>query len=536
MGSGGHFELIGLRRADIPYSPMDIRRIKWKYLAAFPPTGKDEANETPEISNAAPKEQIMSTTQLPSPTTSKGTNCNGQLTPEFLSTLHEGYEMGQGDRACHNAVTNNPVNSLALNREALRANDGEFSHRIKSGAITNQKQSGRCWMFAGLNTLRPQIIRENRMEEFRFSTAYLQFWDKMEKANLYLESVIELRDREFLDRDWEIVNKWAMEDGGWWNYLVGLIQKHGVVPLSAMPETHASNNTKTLNQIIGRMMRVYAVRIIKLHDEGVELTELRVEKDAAMKDLYRLLSINLGKPPKEFDWRFRQRKEPAKNVDASVADLLIVEEKDLSRTERHTPDSFCKKYVANPLAEFVCLYNDPHSELDRHYSFDRARNIVGNDCMDFVNIAPDQMKAIAKASILANEPLWFAVNWDFDQSVEHGLMDHQLFDYETLFGIDLTVSKADRTRFHAGASGHAMVLMGVDLDTQGNPRKWLVENSHGGDKGEKGFWSLGDSWFDEHVYTIIASKRHVPAEILARFDEEPTVLPAWYPGSEGIRS
>jgi bleomycin hydrolase len=146
------------------------------------------------------------------------------------------------------------------------------------------------------------------------------------------------------------------------------------------------------------------------------------------------------------------------------------------------------------------------------------------------------MKEIAKASILANESLWFAVNMGFDQSPELGMMKHRLFDYETLFGIDLTFSKADRTRFHSGASGHAMALSGVDLGADGQPRKWLVENSWGDDKGDKGLWTLYDDWFDEHVYTIIVHRRHVPADILAHFDEEATVLPAWYPGARGIQS
>ena len=155
--------------------------------------------------------------------------------------------------------------------------------------------------------------------------------------------------------------------------------------------------------------------------------------------------------------------------------------------------------------------------------------------MHFVNVAVEPMKEIAKASILANEPLWFAVNMDFDQSEKHGVMEHRLFDYETLFGIDLTVSKADRTRFHAGASCHAMALMGVDLAEDGSPRKWLVENSHGDDTGAKGLWTLQDKWFGEHVYTIIAHKRHVPADIMKRFEEKATVLPAWYPGARGSR-
>jgi bleomycin hydrolase len=174
--------------------------------------------------------------------------------------------------------------------------------------------------------------------------------------------------------------------------------------------------------------------------------------------------------------------------------------------------------------------------LDRHYVFDRARNMAGAGCMNFINIAPEVMKEVAKASILANEPLWFAVNMGFDQSTELGLMKHRLFDYETLFGVDLSISKADRTRFHAGASGHAMALMGVDLDAEGRPRKWLVENSWGDEKGDKGCWTLYDDWFDEHVYTIIAHRSHVPADVLARFEEQATVLPAWYPGAMGVQS
>jgi hypothetical protein len=173
----------------------------------------------------------------------------------------------------------------------------------------------------------------------------------------------------------------------------------------------------------------------------------------------------------------------------------------------------------------------PRVEVNRHYRFDRARNIVGNECMNFANIDTQSMKDIAKASILANEALWFAVNMGFDQSTELGLMKHRLYDYEVLFGIDLALSKADRTRFHAGASGHAMALVGMDLEAGVQPRTWLVENSWGDEKGDKGLWTLHDDWFDEHVYTIIAHRSHVPASVLKCFDEEPTVLPSWYPGA-----
>lgn len=459
----------------------------------------------------------------------------GALTPGFLTELREGYNMSEADRACHNAVTNNDVNALALNRNVVRGDDGHFSHRIKSKGITNQKKSGRCWMFAALNVLRPQVMRDHGMAEFEFSTAYLQFWDKLEKANVFLESVIELRDADFLDRDWEMVNKFIVEDSGWWNYVAGLVGKYGVVPASVMPETHAGSHTGTLNHILGRLLRSRAVGILEKYADGASLDEMRAGKHAALREVYRFLVINLGEPPAEFEWRYRRHRPSDGNGNDSGKDIDTVAAEDLTPPERHTPQSFSRKYLGGSLADFVCLYNDPLNEMGRHYRFSRSSNMIGNDCMHFVNIDTAPMKQIAVASILANEPLWFAVNMDIDQSTKHGLMEHQLYDYETLFGMDLTVSKADRTRFHAGASCHAMALMGVDLDQDGRPRKWLVDNSWGDKKGNKGRWTLHDKWFDEHVYTLIVHQRHVPEGILKRFEEEPIELPAWYPSTRGIR-
>lgn len=477
----------------------------------------------------------METTQLtPARQTSTHPSA-GSLTPAILEALREGYRMSPADLACHNAVAHSSPKDLSLNRGVTRGDDGHFSHRVQSMGITNQKKSGRCWLFAGLNVLRPQVIRDHRMEEFEFSTAYLQFWDKLEKVNLYFESIIELRDADFLDRDWEMVNKLAAEDGGWWNFFAGLVGKYGVMPLAAMPETHASENTEVLNEVLNRLVRARAVRILDLHVDGAGIESLRAEKNKVMAEVYRLLVLHFGEPPTEFEWRYTSRKNQA-HADQDVSEMHSAESKRLTKTERHTPQSFYQQYVARPLDEYVCLYNDPHNKLNKHYRFDRARNIIGNECMNFVNIGTPAMKQIAKASILANEAMWFAVNMGLDQSAELGLMKNRLFDYETLFAIDLTLSKADRTRFHSGASGHAMALMGMDLAADGQPRKWLVENSWGEDKGAKGLWTLHDDWFDEHVYTIIVHRRHVPADILKHFDEEATVLPAWYPGAGGIQS
>jgi bleomycin hydrolase len=470
--------------------------------------------------------------------TSLGNTEPGNLTPEFLSSLRETYQMNGPDRACHNAVTASPINTLALNRGLLRGDDSHFSHRVRTKGILDQKRSGRCWIFAGLNVMRPQVIRDHNMESFEFSATYLQFWDKLEKANLYLESVIELRDAQFMDRDWEIVHKAAMEDGGWWNYLAALVAKYGVVPLSAMPETHASSNTATLNEILGRLLRSRAASLITQHNAGATPDDLRASKNNILTEVYRLLVIHLGEPPVSFDWRFTTRTSENSTSDPTsdpASDLHSASNKLLTPTEHHTPRSFYQKYVARPLSEYVCLYSDPSNQPNRHYRFDRARNMIGEPCMNFVNITSEDMKRIAISSITANESLWFAVNMNFDQSLELGLMKHRLFDYESLFGIDLTLNKADRTRFHSGASGHAMSLIGVDLDPDTKPLKWLVENSWGDDKGNKGLWTLHNDWFDEHVYTIISHHSHVPEEILKHFDKEPITLPAWYPGARACQ-
>ena len=456
----------------------------------------------------------------------------GALTPDFISSLRDGYQMDDGDLARHNAITNTEINKLALNRSVISGEDGHFSHKIKGKGITNQKSSGRCWMFAGFNVMRPKVIHEQGLDQFEFSTSYLQFWDKMEKSNLYLEDVIELRNADRLDREWLLINEWMVGDGGWWNYVTGLIGKYGVVPSSVMPETHSSENTRTMNLVLDRLLRSRANGLLASSKEGASVEKLRSQKNKALAEVYRFLVINLGEPPTEFEWRYKPKKKKDEDKKEESEGLPQVDE-ELSEVKKYTPQSFYTEFVGVDLNEFVCLYNDPSQKTGTHFRFHRARNIAGAKEMNFANIGIGEMKEIAVKSVLANEPMWFAVNMGFDQSTEHGLMEVDLFDYETLFGMELDLSKADRSRFGAGASNHAMVLMGVDLK-EGAPQKWLVENSWGDAKGRKGQWTLYDNWFTEHVYTIIVNKKHVPAETLSIFDQDPAVLPAWYPGAQGI--
>ena len=455
----------------------------------------------------------------------------GELTPDFIARLRESFRLVEADRARQNAIAHNEIDDLALNHGALAGQDPHFSHEVRTRGVTNQKQSGRCWMFAALNTLRPHMLREHGMENFEFSVAYLQFWDKLERANLFFEEILELRDRDYLDRSWESVNRWALNDGGWWNYLVALIEKYGAMPGDAMPETQSSSKTATLNKVLQRFVRSRAARMLERHANGASIEELRELKEQALAEVYRILVISLGEPPAEFQWRYARRKE---NDHKHRDDLEAAKSESLTPEESFTPRSFYQRFIGHSLSEFVCLYHDPKNAFERHYQFDRARNIAGSACMGFVNVEIGTLKQAAIDSIVANESMWFAVNMGIDHSKKHGAMHHRLFDYETLFGIDLSLSKADRARFHEGASNHAMALVGVDLDPEGQPRKWLAENSWGKDDVESGRWTMSDPWFDEHVYTIIVHRRHVPDEVVECFNQAPSTLPAWYPGAPGV--
>lgn len=472
---------------------------------------------------------------------------SGALSPAMLTELRDGFTFDEKTRVIHNAVTNNNISDLVLNRSVVQGEDGHFSHRIQTGGITNQKASGRCWMFAGLNTMRPRVIEAKKLNGFEFSTAYLQFYDKLEKSNLFLEYMIEMRDTDHLDREWETVHKWTLDDGGWWQYVVELIEKYGVVPKSAMPETRSSEDTSAMNLVLERMIMTQAVRLRAMHKQGSSVAQLREHKKKVLADVYRFLVINLGQPPAQFEWRYdNEEKKDGTDDDEKVGAVAAIKDADkkdeppssvvkgLTPMRKYTPREFYKEYVDVPLRDYVTLYNDTTSPFGKHYRFNRSRNMAGAADVNFINLQIAALKTAVKNSILANEPVWFAADVGQDQSSQLGLMTDRLYDYGPLFGVDLTMSKADRVRHRVEASNHAMVFMGMDLRDD-KPLKWLVENSWGEQKGKRGIWTLDDAWFTEHVFMVIINKKHVPAEVMKVFDEPATTLPMWYPGAAGVR-
>ncbi len=441
---------------------------------------------------------------------------DGALTDEMLGQIRDSFKMDNRGRATYNAITNNDADQLALNRDLLRQHNELFSHKIKTKGITNQKSSGRCWLFAGLNVMRPVVIEKYKLGSFEFSQAYLAFWDKMEKANCFLERMIEFRDRDPLDREMEILLRDPIPDGGWWEYVVALIEKYGAVPKEIMPETNSSQNTGTMNKLIGRKLRADAVKIRNTAVTGISVDSLRAEKEKMLAEVYRMLVLNLGEPPSQFQWRYEEK-------DSTV-----------STVESFTPVSFFKEFVNIDLHEYVSLFNDPAKELARHYQIRLSRNIFDGKDIDYVTVESATIKNIAMKSVMADEPVWFACDVGKDQDGKHGIMATNIYDYGSLYDIDLDLTKAERTLYRESTPNHAMVFVGVDIKDE-KPVKWLVENSWGTDRGSSGYWTLYDSWFDQHVFEIIVKREFVPKEIMTLYDQPALSVPPWDPMFEMMR-
>lgn len=415
----------------------------------------------------------------------------GALTTETIDQIRTSFKMDYHTRAMYNSITNNDINSLALNREILRQHNEIFSHKIETKGITDQKKSGRCWLFAGLNIMRPVVMEKYNLESFEFSQNYLAFWDKIEKANCFLERIIKFRDRDILDREMEIILRKPIPDGGYWESVVNLIEKYGVVPKDIMPETNSSENTSLMNTLLSQKLRADAVRLRKMHQGNKSVEKLLTEKTKMLADTYKMLIMNLGEPPDEFQWRF----EDANSV--------------VSEMRTYTPKSFYEEFVGVDLRQYVDIFNDPSKQYSRHYQLSLSKNVYDGDDVHFANIILKTLKDIAAKSVLDDEPVWFACDVGKDQSKEHGIMAMDMYDYDSIYQIEMGMTKAQRALYRESVPNHAMALVGIDMQNDKSV-KWLVENSWGKEQGSEGYWTLYDTWFDTNVYSIIVKKKYVP--------------------------
>ena len=432
----------------------------------------------------------------------------GVLTMNDVAEIQKNFKMDDKTTLIQNAVTSNSIDSLAVNYVIASKNDSHFTHTVPYAEIRNQSSSGRCWIFAGLNCLRTQVMKEKDKKDFKLSASYLSFWDKMEKANLFLERAISMRDRDYLDREWMLTLEHSLGEGGWWNYATGLISKYGVVPEDAMPETKSSLNSSLMNKIYTAYLKKCASDI---RQKSKTPKELRVYKKDALKEIYRFLVINLGEPPMSFKH------------------LVDSEKKDKPVYKNFTPQGFYKEYIGLNLDDYKCLFHNPALPYNKYYSYRLSKAMKGSQDFNYVNLPIDQLKKYCQKSIMNKEAIWFAADVGKDQHKNKGLMKVGIKDYSKLFDLNLKMSKADRMKTLAGTSNHAMVFIGMDLQADGKVKKWLVENSWGTKLGDKGKWHLYDSWFDEYVYAVIINKKYLSPETNKIFESKAKELAPWHP-------
>lgn len=436
----------------------------------------------------------------------------GQLGPDLLDAFSKERAADPQHQLWQNALTAHPVNTVALDRRRALGVDRSMSHRLDAWAVTNQQKSGRCWLFAGLNLLRVGAARQMGLKDFEFSQNHLLFWDKLEKANHWLEAVIALADRDVDDRTVAHLMASPTEDGGQWNMFVALVAKHGLVPQSVMPETASSGATHQLNTRLAAVLRQAArdLRAAAAAGDGAE--QLRQRKEETLDVVHRMLSLHLGTPPERFTWQWTDKDDV------------------FHREPETTPLEFAARWVDVPLEDYVCVVHDPRpgSPLGRTFTVEHLGNVVGAPPVVYLNVDIAQIKTWAQEAIVGGEPVWFGCDVDQMHHGDSGSWDAELYDYDGVYGTTTDLDKADRLLHGATAMTHAMMLTGVDV-VDGRARRWRVENSWGAEKGDQGFWTMTDGWFDEYVFETAVRRDVLPADLRAALDAEPIVLPAWDP-------
>jgi bleomycin hydrolase len=367
-------------------------------------------------------------------------------------------------------------------------------------------------MFAGLNLFRPAAMAKMNVKTFEFSQNHVHFWDKLEKANYFLEAILETADRPADERTvhWLLGN--LLSDGGQWNMFVNLVHKYGVVPKSAMPETESSSNTLRMNAILKEKLREGARTLRDSMAHGATVDEAREAKHEILQVIYRILAIHLGTPPTTFDWQWLDKDHT------------------FHRDGRLTPQEFAAMYMTLPLDEYVCLVHDPRptSPYGKTFTVEYLGNVWEGGITRYLNVEIDVLKDIAMRTLLDGEPVWFGCDVGKMMRRDLGIWDAKIFDYEGVYGTAFTLSKAERLVYGQTQMTHAMLFTGVDV-VDGTPRRWRVENSWGEENGQKGFYLMNDSWFDEYLFEIAARKSYLSAPLRAALEEDPIVLPAWDP-------
>lgn len=433
----------------------------------------------------------------------------GVLTPELIADIQNSFKMDAATKASYNALQANKVKDLAKDDAVREKLDFIFSKELDVDGITDQASSGRCWLYATFNMSRKSVAEKYNVEKFEFSENYPMFWDKMEKANLFLEYVIMNPRIDTNDRDFVLLLKTPIPDGGFFSMSRAVINKYGAVPKGVMPESESSGSTGAMNNFIEMKLRTFAFELRDMYDGKKSLKKMRERKIEMLKEVYRLLVLNLGTPPSEFTWRY-------------------VDKDDTIRVVKSTPREFYKEATGVVLDDYVVIGNCPTQPYNKNYQINLARGQLEGVDWTFFNLPMEDIKFYAHKLISEGHPVEYSCDVGKQMDSKAGYMALGIFDYETFFGVDLDFTKEVGILSRESAPNHAMVLIGYD-EIDGKVVKWKVENSWGDEKGEKGIFIMTDEWFDRYGYSIVMPKSALSDDHKTLIEGKPVVVPFWDP-------
>lgn len=432
---------------------------------------------------------------------------------EMLAGYEKKYAENRLLQVMTHALTKNSLENIAHVQSARRDTPFYFSVNLETLPVTNQKKSGRCWLFAGLNVLRERIAKQYRLEKFELSQNYTAFWDKFEKINYFLETVIELADRPIDDRVLAHVLQTGVQDGGQWDMFVSLVEKYGVVPKNAMDETYQSSDTGKMNDMIRQALTHDTAKLRRMFAQNADRAALATEKQKMLQELYGFLCACFGEPPKTFDFEYED-----KDHHYGVVRGL-------------TPVQFYRDYAGGDLDEFVSLINAPTQDKPYHhtYTVDYLGNVVGGRPILYLNVEMEALKNAAVAQLQGGEVVWFGSDVGKYGDRDEGIWDDRAYDYDGAFDIDFSASKEDGLDLRWSAMNHAMVITGVHLDEAGRPVRWKIENSWSDEHASKGYYTMSDTWFSRFVYQAVIRKKYLSRALLDELSLEPIHLHPWDP-------
>lgn len=429
-----------------------------------------------------------------------------------LDQIQSSFKKDIYTKAMQNALSSTEITQLAWNRENVGTTDQFFTYRVDVSGITDQKKSGRCWMFSSLNLFRPLVMKQFNLTEFEFSENYLYFWDLMEKSNLFLNNMAHSAQLSIDDQKVKWYLRSPVDDGGQWINFVNLAKKYGMIPKEAMEETNSSENTAWMIKLINTKLREDALELRGMVAAKADQKLMAARKIQMLSEVYRMLALNLGEPPAEFQWRYKNK------------------DKKISEAKPYTPVSFMAEIFGDiKLGDYVMIMNDPSRPFWKHYEVENYRNTQEGENWHYVNLPNDVIKEFCIASIKNNEVLYASCDVAKQLRREVGVLDVDNFDFESVYGVKFGMNKAQRIQTGESGSSHGMALIAVDLDNQLQPVKWQFENSWGTTAGEKGYLTFTDAWFNEYMFRFVVNKKYLSEKVLEIYKQKPEMLPPWDP-------